>query len=752
MGLVPFSVLLVNRPGKIWVAPRAAGSCIIHRAIITNVHSRGFSLSWATTGDGCQGGVSVFNPAGNVVYGDDRTVSNDYPRGNPNWASPSNTNHVTLLFSERPAEGLVKVYLMSSGVLYGVSLDPPVPEGGSDFGPIPLHLPENPSYNPAQLPSPSNTPGAYGTEKDAFSECPNGKLASSCSGTNEKACVADSTLCCHKACFRPYPIWGEIKAQSGNPVEGALVFAIIPTNTSGFSNIFSTLTNSQGRWTLELANLHKTISGANASDGSNISPQYFVYNTNLDTSGVAREPDKVFVGAIAPKVGSSGFDLNLPDPYHPTPSVQNLFPLHSVTDAVSCPSRNTCSNHACTMENPSPICITLGEASGSPTCTSLTLDKTVARADETVTATLRLNSGSSGFKDGQVLIHAATADELRQNNQHYIGPLTFFNGKTGAQTTTFSFVPSNFNVGIGANIVWLTIENTNSQACTDRPAEYPVGRPDWPLCGCGAKNLTIAAADAPQISEVRPNRGLRGTEVTVAITGSKLHPEVTYKLSRGSDNINGTVNATPAPSATAVSVKFNIPSSTATGNWNLVATKGTSTASYPFIIVDSAEATVVTFFVELQGLDKPTSPRRQLKVNVGDQDYVVESLPQAQGRYVGAFVLPSSVTGLKEFKVWEPEVRLKRKFSGTVTSGDINYYDWTGKKILAGDFDGNNKITLADFTGPQGILKPLQTGNKISLPITDALKKYDVNGDNVLNVLDISLVLLNFSGLEVPGE
>lgn len=156
------------------------------------------------------------------------------------------------------------------------------------------------------------------------------------------------------------------------------------------------------------------------------------------------------------------------------------------TDKPGTPAANQCGCQ--------PVAVTLvAQPAAGPTCASLTLNKTTVGEEETVTATLRLSSGQGNYKNNGVILHAATAAELGQNNQHYM-PITYFDGKTGEQTTTFSFVPKNFNVKKGVNIVWLTIENSNNQACTDRPAEYPVGRPNWPLCGCGAKQLTVSSS------------------------------------------------------------------------------------------------------------------------------------------------------------------------------------------------------------------------------------------------------------------
>lgn len=64
----------------------------------------------------------------------------------------------------------------------------------------------------------------------------------------------------------------------------------------------------------------------------------------------------------------------------------------------------------------------------------------------------------------------------------------------------------------------------------------------------------------------------------------------------------------------------------------------------------------------------------------------------------------------------------------------------------AGDFDNDNKIKLADIT------KFLSVFTSISLPASAENSIYDLNGDGTINVVDLSIVLSNYTALEVAGD
>jgi len=708
MGLMPFSIFLATQPGRVWVSPKAQeADCqpLYADARLTNVHSRGFSVYWQTAGN-CPASISVAS----FRWGDDRSVSDSHPQGDPTWVSTTGTHHVTVSLEEHPATGKVQIFLRSGSRDFGNKLSP-LEEGGA---PIDIFLPEDPSYDPSQPPSPTNTPGAYSTEKGAFSECPTGRLANDCSGANEKVCASDSSLCCHQACYRPYPIWGTIKDSGGQPISGAIVIAKPSPQGEIYPNRLSTVTDEQGHWVVELANTH-VISFPNDGfswDGNEITSEFFAYSTDIDGAGNSRPPGIVKILVYSQKPPLSTLDYL-------------TFPLHSVTDTTPCSSRNTCAKHDCALENPSPICITLGETTDQPRITSFTPE-----------------SGPIGTE--VTIIGENFGDERGQSQIIFID-----------------------NVPVTEYLSW---------ANTFTKVKVPIGAVSGPMAIAVPGTETVFAPrsfivevdeDRPEISEVRPSFGVRGQEAIVTISGAHLHPDVAFKLMRGDQEILGAIKATPTPSPAAITVGFNIPANASLGSWLLTATKGSYNTRYPFLVVPSNQVTTATLKVMLQGLPARYGPDRQLKVQIQsgtslDQTHEVPAVSNAQGAYIASLALNEEVPTNElaaDFWIWEPGVRLKRKFSHALTPGQWNNLDFTQRNgapiyLLAGDFNGDNKITLADFTGTQGVLPPFVNSQKVSLPAmgNQPLAKFDVNGDAILNILDISLVLVNFTGLELPGE
>jgi len=92
------------------------------------------------------------------------------------------------------------------------------------------------------------------------------------------------------------------------------------------------------------------------------------------------------------------------------------------------------------------------------------------------------------------------------------------------------------------------------------------------------------------------------------------------------------------------------------------------------------------------------------------------------------------------------EAYLTRKFPETAIKTGENSFDFSSKMLLAGDFDGNNKINVNDV----GLISA-----KITIPPTrtDAGNQvFDLDGNGQIGSSDMDLMLSNYKGLEVAGE
>jgi len=101
------------------------------------------------------------------------------------------------------------------------------------------------------------------------------------------------------------------------------------------------------------------------------------------------------------------------------------------------------------------------------------------------------------------------------------------------------------------------------------------------------------------------------------------------------------------------------------------------------------------------------------------------------------------------FTVYAKDQSHLRKELGPITLyPSQNMYDqaWINKTVLAGDLDGNNILNILD------IGRILSVYTALSVPVTQINEVSDLNLDGVINILDIGLILANYTALEVPGD
>lgn len=79
----------------------------------------------------------------------------------------------------------------------------------------------------------------------------------------------------------PYPVYGRILTKDRKPAIGALVYLTVYSNNKR-SNLLSTFTNSDGRWTLDLANLRTNDLKNSFSAGKNMIENLLI--TTKDTT------------------------------------------------------------------------------------------------------------------------------------------------------------------------------------------------------------------------------------------------------------------------------------------------------------------------------------------------------------------------------------------------------------------------------------------------------------------------------------
>ena len=247
VGLIGFLFLLLALPVALFVVRqqvtyrgRAVNPIEIPKNIrITNLHDKGFTVSWTTNN----------NTTGAILFG--------------------TTSSPTVVVNDiRGATTALKTHYVDvfDGIAAGVTINPTTPyyfniQSGDGTGNIfgrgvcPLETDEcdqalanatNPFKKTsaptiiydasATVPdSTSNTPGAYSEEPGNFAKC------------NQN----DATK---SACFRPNPVWGKVVDNSGNAISGAVVYMKLPNSTHTLSTLTQSDASFAGKWVMDVAN------------------------------------------------------------------------------------------------------------------------------------------------------------------------------------------------------------------------------------------------------------------------------------------------------------------------------------------------------------------------------------------------------------------------------------------------------------------------------------------------------------------
>lgn len=337
---LPLSLLVVRQ--RVTYRGRASLVVSVPKQVrVTNVHSRGFTVSWLTDN---QTSGSVLN--GSTETQDTRVDSYTH------YVDVLNLNPLTPYTIKIKSGPDTYGYTTLNGGTWEKSLS-----GG-------LTVTTAKEIGNETNPTASDPPGAYSTEAGAFGPCPDGTLK------------ADGTPNMNAACFRPYPLWGEVKNASGQAAEGALIYAAIKEAPDSKFAI-STISGSDGKWSLELANQY-----------TNDFQSYLAYNPLAD---------KINVTAYSNQGSATSTNL----------------PMHSVVIADA------------SMNDPSPVMLTIESTAPvvtpnpTPVVTSppgggirFTINKAQlqGRADHSMTYVVKFRAANSSNTSGVLASVNVTTD------------------------------------------------------------------------------------------------------------------------------------------------------------------------------------------------------------------------------------------------------------------------------------------------------------------------------------------------------
>ena len=297
--------------------------------------------------------------------------------------------------------------------------------------------------------------------------------------------------------------------------------------------------------------------------------------------------------------------------------------------------------------------------------------------------------------------------------------------------------------------------------------------------GAGGTFLGSATADQAREQAVADqcagdnNHGFSFTTPDSLMDGN-AHPIYAYQITTDSSNplLNGSpksLNCTPTPTSTLAPTPTFLPPTatppvtltpthtptptptptvtpTPTSTPNPTATPTPITSPTP---TPSGSQASLTFAVKFQGIGGQKADKTvRVIFKQGDQEIVqfatVPLTSDATGKYTGttATTIPP---GTYDVYIKDP-AHLQKKFASITLAQGTNTRDFSQTNLLAGDFNNDNAITIADV----GSL--LQQFTQLSVPVTDQNRIFDVNSDDAISIADIAIVLGNYTALSVPGD
>ncbi len=265
--------------------------------------------------------------------------------------------------------------------------------------------------------------------------------------------------------------------------------------------------------------------------------------------------------------------------------------------------------------------------------------------------------------------------------------------------------------------------------------------------GTVVRHFTVDAT--PHINSITPTEGTATTEVTIYgynFTGT------TVKF--------GTIAVAAADyvsrSATQMVVKVPVG---ANGQIKVIQTGVT-----PNLVsngVDFQVRTRLVLLVPLQGLPtfKGTKTAISTVVKCGTFRHEFTNVDFVWGpgalahRFDALFPVGTVVPAATNCTVSIKETsRLRKRFTGlTMAPGIINTFvkNTAADTMLVADFDNNNKLELQDY----GLLMAnFSSSTGLTVPVTAANAKFDLNGDGNLTIDDIALLLTNLTTLQRAGD
>jgi len=154
--------------------------------------------------------------------------------------------------------------------------------------------------------------------------------------------------------------------------------------------------------------------------------------------------------------------------------------------------------------------------------------------------------------------------------------------------------------GTGVTVTDIKVaNNTTLSATLTVAADAPPGERDVKVTTAdgtsGARQFTVNAPLAPSLTSISPATGVRGTSVTVTLTGSRFEPQIATTVGIAGNGISvSNVNVT---NTTSLTVTFTIAASAPLGNYNVTVATPKAGSSNAMAFAVNPQGPAITYVI-----------------------------------------------------------------------------------------------------------------------------------------------------------
>lgn len=310
----------------------------------------------------------------------------------------------------------------------------------------------------------------------------------------------------------------------------------------------------------------------------------------------------------------------------------------------------------------------------------------------------------------------------------------------------------------------VNINFQSGTSATDAPISSLSLRITYPFSGTDPE-LQVVDVNGNLVNTIFPSQVLVSSgdwafPIKSVVKGTN---QITIDFSAVNMNIAGYKSITPANLATIYFKIVRMPTTNPIVlSFDLTMSKMMTKSDNPIDVLDNPANGSITiqpatlkFGFSLQGVTKSGATNNFEVIIKGSVNKTYTSVSATSG---GGVFTTNPILSLTDYAISSEGTTVNvlvkdgshlRKNLGSMSlmfSNNVAPTSWNNTLLKAGDFNWDNKLTIADVSALLAVYTAL------SIPVTNTNRIYDVDLNNAIDINDIALVLANYTALEMLGD